>query len=150
MNYGLSNVIVIDAPDGFVLIDTLDSATALTPILDDVQQINPNKKIKAILYTHHHPDHVGGAIVSISNISGTPYKTIDGLNVGNPSKEMHIKLLQYFSEINEYFRVRVVLMVTVPFCIHILAGVIYKTPSTEKYCNNLMCISFDYNVQWHK
>ena len=66
IGYGLSNVILIEAPEGFILIDTLDSPTAMQPVLDDiVDNILGDKKIKAMIYTHDHPDHVGGASVSL-------------------------------------------------------------------------------------
>lgn len=59
------NVVVIEGKDGLVLIDTgMNKDVAGAALAKIRAQISP-KPIKAIIYTHHHPDHVNGASVFV-------------------------------------------------------------------------------------
>ncbi len=62
VGFDLANVIMIDGPDGRIIVDTAtgrDNASAIKAEFDKIS----TKPVKAIIYTHHHADHVGGASV---------------------------------------------------------------------------------------
>ncbi len=74
IGYGLANVIVVDAPGGLILIDTLESiraAEGLLPWIDGLRA-ETGKDITDIVYTHNHPDHVFGAGVFLRGQPGVP------------------------------------------------------------------------------
>ena len=55
-----SNIAVIEGPDGLVFIDSGVTSTHARIVLDRVRQFT-HKRVAAIVYTHHHMDHTGGA-----------------------------------------------------------------------------------------
>ncbi len=62
VGYDLANAILIDGPEGRIIVDTgtgRDNARALKAEFDRIS----SKPVRAIIYTHHHADHVGGASV---------------------------------------------------------------------------------------
>jgi len=63
IGFALANSILIDGPEGLIVVDTTESPEAATEILKEFRRIVPNKQIKAIVFTHNHPDHVNGAKV---------------------------------------------------------------------------------------
>jgi alkyl sulfatase BDS1-like metallo-beta-lactamase superfamily hydrolase len=81
MGYGHSNASFIIGKTSVILIDTLDTdfrAEALKTIIAE----HTNKPIKAIIYTHGHPDHRGGAGVFMDSqpeiIAFAPCKPVLG------------------------------------------------------------------------
>jgi alkyl sulfatase BDS1-like metallo-beta-lactamase superfamily hydrolase len=60
VGYALANVIMIEGDDGLLIVDTTESVAAAQQIKAEFDKIS-NKPVKAIVYTHSHPDHVGGA-----------------------------------------------------------------------------------------
>lgn len=59
VGYGLANIIAIDGPGGMVVIDTgIDTAQAAA-VMADLRLITA-APVVAIVYTHHHTDHVQG------------------------------------------------------------------------------------------
>lgn len=62
INYALGNVIVLDGPDGLIVVDTTESRDAAREIHRKLRTVS-NKTIAAIIYTHSHPDHVQGTEV---------------------------------------------------------------------------------------
>lgn len=60
IGYGLANSILLVGEDGIVIVDTLESVEAATPVKNAFDKIT-SKPIKAIIYTHYHSDHIGGA-----------------------------------------------------------------------------------------
>ena len=64
IGYGLGNVIVVEAPEGLIVIDTSDSQTAVEPIIEYIRANISSAPFKAMIYTHFHNDHIGGALVS--------------------------------------------------------------------------------------
>ena len=62
IGYALGNSIMVIAPDGLIIVDVTESVTAAKEILKEFRKIT-DKPIKAIVYTHHHTDHIGGAQV---------------------------------------------------------------------------------------
>lgn len=63
IGYGLANVIIIEAPDGLIMVDTLESMDAAEGLLPDIRVLREKtgKDISDIIYTHNHADHVFGA-----------------------------------------------------------------------------------------
>lgn len=60
MGYGHSNSIIIEAENSVILIDTLDTDVRAEKLKKLIAQIT-EKPVKTIIYTHGHPDHLGGA-----------------------------------------------------------------------------------------
>lgn len=63
IGYALGNAIMVIAPDGLIIVDVTESSMAAKEILAEFRKIT-QKPIKAIIYTHHHTDHIGGVGVS--------------------------------------------------------------------------------------
>lgn len=74
IGYGLANVIVIEAPEGLIVIDTLESIRAAERLLPwlDALRTRTNKSITDIIYTHNHADHVFGAGVFLRGQQAVP------------------------------------------------------------------------------
>jgi alkyl sulfatase BDS1-like metallo-beta-lactamase superfamily hydrolase len=58
----LANSILIEGPEGLIIVDTMESARAAKSVKDEFDKIT-NKPVKAIVYTHSHYDHIMGAKV---------------------------------------------------------------------------------------
>lgn len=59
---GLANAILIEGEDGAIVVDTMESAEAAEAVLRRFRQVT-DKPIRALVYTHYHPDHTfGGAV----------------------------------------------------------------------------------------
>ena len=59
------NLVVVEGSDGLVLLDTGMNRDVATAALAKIRTQISTKPIKAIIYTHHHPDHVNGAGVFV-------------------------------------------------------------------------------------
>lgn len=62
IGFAIANSILLEGPEGLVVVDTTESQDAAQEILAHFRNIS-SKPIKAIVYTHNHPDHVRGAKV---------------------------------------------------------------------------------------
>jgi uncharacterized sulfatase len=62
IGYALANVIMIEGDDGLIIVDTTESRLAAEQIKVEFDKIS-TKPVRAIIYTHSHPDHVNGAAV---------------------------------------------------------------------------------------
>ena len=60
VGYGIANSIMLVGKDGVIIIDTMENNEAGREIWNDLQKIT-NLPLKAIIYTHSHPDHIYGA-----------------------------------------------------------------------------------------
>lgn len=60
--YGIANSILLVGSDGVIIVDTTETVEAAQQVLAAFRQIT-DKPVKAIVYTHSHPDHIGGAAV---------------------------------------------------------------------------------------
>ena len=70
MGYDGSNAAMIVGDDGLVIIDGLRGVGAAEELLADFRKIS-DKPIKALIYTHGHGDHTGGASAFIKDPSQT-------------------------------------------------------------------------------
>ncbi|WP_136656505.1 alkyl sulfatase dimerization domain-containing protein [Nitratireductor sp. XY-223] len=63
IGYGLANVIIVDAPDGLIMVDALESMEAANGLLPGIRALREKtgKDVTDIIYTHNHADHVFGA-----------------------------------------------------------------------------------------
>jgi len=66
IGYGLANSILLEGDDGVIIVDTMESAEAAAPVKAAFNRIS-SKPVKAIIYTHYHPDHILGARVMAGN-----------------------------------------------------------------------------------
>ena len=55
IGYGLANSILIEGDDGVVIIDCLESSKTASRVKEAFNKIT-SKPVKAIIYTHFHPD----------------------------------------------------------------------------------------------
>lgn len=62
IGYVLANSIMIEGDDGVIIVDVTGSPAAAEEVKAEFEKITP-KPIQAIIYTHGHPDHRGGAKV---------------------------------------------------------------------------------------
>ncbi|WND01450.1 alkyl sulfatase dimerization domain-containing protein [Temperatibacter marinus] len=60
VNGNLPNIILIDGKEGLIIIDTGLSLNDSKKVVDDIKS-KFDKPVKALIYTHHHIDHTGGA-----------------------------------------------------------------------------------------
>ncbi|MGA4634699.1 alkyl/aryl-sulfatase [Pseudomonas solani] len=59
VGWNLANSVMIEAPEGLIIVDTGESAEQSRKVLAEFRKISA-KPIKAIVYTHFHPDHING------------------------------------------------------------------------------------------
>lgn len=61
--FSLGNCIMVEAPEGLIIVDTTESLVIAREVLAAFRNIS-KAPVKAIIYTHHHADHIYGAQVS--------------------------------------------------------------------------------------
>ncbi|WP_161607219.1 alkyl/aryl-sulfatase [Prochlorothrix hollandica] len=71
VGYGVSNVSLITGPTGSILIDAADSVTSAQKLLPQFRALS-DRPLQAIIYTHSHPDHTGGAQVWVQQFNAAP------------------------------------------------------------------------------
>ncbi|WP_161554275.1 alkyl sulfatase dimerization domain-containing protein [Stenotrophobium rhamnosiphilum] len=70
MGFGIANSIMLVGTDGIIIVDTTETVEAAREVLAEFRKIT-DKPVKAIVYTHSHPDHIGGASV-FANSANVP------------------------------------------------------------------------------
>ena len=71
--YGLANSTMVVGSDGVIIIDVMEDLERGTEVLAEFRKIT-DKPIKAIVYSHNHIDHVGGARAFASKEDATSGK----------------------------------------------------------------------------
>lgn len=59
VGYGQANMTMVVGTDGVIIIDCLETDEAARRALGDLRKVS-DKPIKALIYTHSHPDHISG------------------------------------------------------------------------------------------
>jgi alkyl sulfatase BDS1-like metallo-beta-lactamase superfamily hydrolase len=62
VGFGLANSIMLVGQDGVIIIDTMETNEEARTVLEEFRKIS-RLPVKAIIYTHFHPDHINGAAV---------------------------------------------------------------------------------------
>jgi alkyl sulfatase BDS1-like metallo-beta-lactamase superfamily hydrolase len=62
VGFALANAILVEGDDGVIIIDTTEGTDAAREIKAEFDKIT-TKPVRAIIYTHSHPDHVRGTAV---------------------------------------------------------------------------------------
>ncbi len=62
IGYGIANAILLVGDDGAIVVDTMETVESAAEVMAEFRKIT-DKPIKALIYTHSHPDHIGGASV---------------------------------------------------------------------------------------
>lgn len=62
VGYGIANSILLVGDSGVIVVDTTETAESAREVLAAFRKIT-DKPVAAIVYTHSHPDHIGGAAV---------------------------------------------------------------------------------------
>ena len=70
IGYGIANSIMIEGNDGVIIVDTMTTMEEAAEVLAEFRKIT-SKPVKAIIYTHSHPDHVFGAEAFVAS-AGRP------------------------------------------------------------------------------
>jgi len=65
VGWQLGNVAMIEAPEGLIIIDTGESVSESRKIMAEFRKIS-DKPVKAVVYTHFHPDHINGVKAFVS------------------------------------------------------------------------------------
>jgi alkyl sulfatase BDS1-like metallo-beta-lactamase superfamily hydrolase len=61
VGFGIANSILIEGVDGFIVVDTMESVEEAAAVNAEFRRIAGSRPLKAIIYTHNHPDHTFGA-----------------------------------------------------------------------------------------
>lgn len=61
VGYGLANSILLLGEDGFIVVDTMETLEEARVVSAEFRKLAGDRPLKAIIYTHNHPDHVFGA-----------------------------------------------------------------------------------------
>jgi len=59
VGYALANIVMVETPEGLVIIDTTESKSVAEQVRGEFNKIT-NKPVKKVIYTHHHTDHYRG------------------------------------------------------------------------------------------
>ena len=63
LGFSVANSIMLVGAERVVIVDTTDTIETGREVMKEFRKIT-SKPIEAIIYTHHHSDHLGGAEVS--------------------------------------------------------------------------------------
>ncbi len=60
IGFGIANSIMIEGDDGVIIVDTMETMEAGRRVAERFREIT-DKPVRALVYTHSHPDHIFGA-----------------------------------------------------------------------------------------
>ncbi|WP_246031973.1 alkyl sulfatase dimerization domain-containing protein [Leptospira fluminis] len=72
VGYGIANSIFIMGKDGVIVVDTMEDLESAEEVFKEFRKIS-NLPVKAIIYTHGHPDHIFGSSVFAAGSSPIIY-----------------------------------------------------------------------------
>ena len=64
IGFALANSIMLEAPDGLIIVDVTESYESGKEVFAAFREIS-KKPVKAIIYTHNHADHIYGGKVRV-------------------------------------------------------------------------------------
>jgi alkyl sulfatase BDS1-like metallo-beta-lactamase superfamily hydrolase len=59
VGFGIANSIMLEGDDGIIIVDVMETLESAQAVAAEFRKIT-DKPVKAIIYTHSHPDHIGG------------------------------------------------------------------------------------------
>jgi alkyl sulfatase BDS1-like metallo-beta-lactamase superfamily hydrolase len=65
VGWNLANTIMIEGDDGLIIVDVGESTLQSEQVMAEFRRIS-DKPVKAIIYTHHHPDHINGTAAFVT------------------------------------------------------------------------------------
>ncbi|MCK5874875.1 MAG: MBL fold metallo-hydrolase [Alcanivoracaceae bacterium] len=65
VGWNLANTIMIEGDDGLIIVDVGESSLQSEKVMAEFRRLT-DKPVKAIIYTHHHPDHINGTAAFVS------------------------------------------------------------------------------------
>lgn len=71
VGYGIANSIMLVGDDGIIIVDTMEDEGTAKAVLAEFRKIT-DKPVKALVYTHSHPDHIGGARIFTGGSADIP------------------------------------------------------------------------------
>ena len=72
VGYALANVIMIVGDNENIIVDTTGSEEAASTVKKELDKISTSP-VNNIIYTHNHPDHIGGATIFANNLDANVY-----------------------------------------------------------------------------
>jgi alkyl sulfatase BDS1-like metallo-beta-lactamase superfamily hydrolase len=91
VGYAISNMTMVVGTDGIILIDCLETEEAARRALGDLRKVS-DKPIKALIYTHSHPDHISGvrglldpSAIASGHVEIYAHERLAATKLGNPS-----------------------------------------------------------------
>ena len=91
IGYNIANVSIIDAPEGLILVDAMAQEDDARRALADISARFPAKRIRAVIYTHFHNDHVNG-------VEG--FVSADDVAQGEVEIWAHADLMHFVTEVS--------------------------------------------------
>jgi alkyl sulfatase BDS1-like metallo-beta-lactamase superfamily hydrolase len=91
VGYAISNMTMVVGTDGIIIIDCLETEEAARQALGDLRKVS-DKPIKALIYSHSHPDHISGvhgildpSEIESGQVAVYAHERLAAVKLGNPS-----------------------------------------------------------------